>query len=129
MPEVSEIVDGLRSRIQGNPAPEGVEIHRCSRLKLTIGELRAAIKSNTNHPKASAFMVTVANSKSDADEVVVDTPDIQALIDNCDLDVKRYVENGRQIVEKVVGKKLDPVKAAPKSAPAPAVSGESKNQP
>lgn len=75
-------------------------------LKLSVLEIKAAIKNNPSHPLASDFLMGV-QKLPDNQEVTKDLVDLQAIIDNCTVDYKDWIENGTRYREKILGPKLD----------------------
>lgn len=117
-------VDSLKARLKqvrnvGDPPVEPLHVRRVAAFALTAGELRGAIESNPDHPKAADFRKGVAGLP-DTQKLAVDRVDLTALLENKDVEQSTIVEDGVTIIRKrVVERKSDTPEAKPAPAPAP----------
>lgn len=81
-----------------------MEVTVAETLKVTVGELKAAVKENPEHPKATVYNAATMGL-SDKSIVVVEKADLQGLLEDKDVYPTRTVENGRVVVRKALAEK------------------------
>lgn len=82
-------LDSLKQRLQGensDSAPATMILHKSKTIKVTVKELREATDANPNHPAAKVFRKAIERLPEDK-TVIVDRADLQALIDNAEVEV------------------------------------------
>lgn len=134
-------VDKLRSRLADAAAgKEADNLHPLSvrnnqTFKLTAGELLTACDTQPDHPNAVIFRKAVRNFPPTKD-VVVERVDLEALLDDKEVEVKTTIEDhvderGNKtgdkvrVERKVLGRSRTPRTATPPSAPPPTKGGKS----
>lgn len=75
----------LKEEVSGSPVQREI-VWEVEKFKLTIKELKSAIASNPDHPVCESYAKAVA-TLGDDQEVVVDKPDLEALIQNCEIEI------------------------------------------
>lgn len=112
-------------------APQGMTIQRFSGIEATIGQLKAAVKKNPEHPVAvdlKPMLAAYADKRHDPHKVTISRVDLEALLDN--KEVKREIIGDTLVdgsvmteVRKVLG---DTIKSEAPAASSPEKSNKIK---
>lgn len=116
---MANTVDNLRQRLS-QPSPEsqdqsvGMAVHKTALIAVTVGEIKAALEVQPNHPAAKAFTKAI-RGYGDDHRLYVEKADLQGLLDNREVVVNRSTEADEfgtvsEVREKSLGEKLKETK-------------------
>lgn len=114
------VKDELRARLErldktGKEKPIApMVVRETPMISVTLDELRSACQANPDHPKARDFMDAIRKAPPGKD-VLIERIDLQALLDNKDVQTKVTVEDGDadgrlKVARKVLVDRKQPVK-------------------
>jgi hypothetical protein len=110
--ELTELQEKIKKLDAGEiAAPQGMILRRFSGIEVTVGQLKAAVKANPEHPVAvnlTPMLKGYADPRHNPHKVTVSKIDMEALLDNKEVKTEvlgeSLVDNSRMTeVRKVLG--------------------------